>query len=102
MPTQSVPDSVTATRTAAIAPVYHAGSTRSPLRSGCSGINSLIGLALLFMNAFVYRAGGQIDAAETAIWSVIAIIGAGWILVVMRRIRPVLPRWLPPSVWKTA
>ena len=61
-----------------------------------------VGLALLFMNAFVYAGGGQINGAETAIWSVIILLGAGWISVVMRRMRPVPQGWLLPSLWRTA
>lgn len=61
-----------------------------------------VGLALLFMNAFVYAGAGQINGAEITIWGVIVLVGAGWIVVVMRRIRPVVPGWLLPSLWRTA
>jgi len=58
-----------------------------------------VGLALLFMNGFVYADGGQIDVAEPAIWSVIVAVGSMWLVVVMRRIHPAPDGWLRPGLW---
>lgn len=61
-----------------------------------------VGLALMFMNGFVYAEGGQINVAEIAIWSVIVIAGGAWLVVVMRRIRRAPDGWLRPGLWGTA
>ena len=58
-----------------------------------------VGLALLFMNGFVYADGGQIDVAEPAIWSVIVAVGSMWLVVVMRRIHQAPVSWLRPGLW---
>jgi hypothetical protein len=60
-----------------------------------------VGLALLFMNGFVYAGGGEVNVAETAIWGVIVVAGAAWLVVVMRRIRRVPDGWLRPGLWST-
>jgi hypothetical protein len=60
-----------------------------------------VGLALMFMNGFVYAGGGQLNVAETAIWGVIVVAGAAWLVVVMRRVRRVPDGWLRPGVWST-
>lgn len=60
-----------------------------------------IGLALMFMNGFVSAEGGQINVAETAIWGVIVVVGAAWLVVVMRRIRRAPDGWLLPGLWRT-
>ena len=61
-----------------------------------------IGLALMFMNGFVSAEGGQINVAETAIWGVIVVVGAAWLVVVMRRIRRAPDGWLRPGLWRTS
>jgi hypothetical protein len=61
-----------------------------------------VGLALIFMNAFVYAEGSQINVAETAIWGVIVVVGVAWLVVVMRRIRRAPDGWLRPGLWGTA
>lgn len=61
-----------------------------------------VGLALIFMNGFVFAGGGQINVAETAIWGVIVMAGAAWLVVVMRRIRSAPDGWLRPGLWATA
>jgi hypothetical protein len=60
-----------------------------------------IGLALMFMNGFVYAGGGQLNIAETATWGVIVVAGTAWLVVVMRRVRGVPDGWLRPGVWST-
>lgn len=60
-----------------------------------------VGLALMFMNGFVYAGGGQLNVAETAIWGVIVVAGTAWLLMVMRRVRRVPDGWLRPGVWST-
>ncbi|HEX6328794.1 MAG TPA: hypothetical protein VFZ72_19660 [Jiangellaceae bacterium] len=58
-----------------------------------------VGLALIFMNGFGYAEGSEINVAETAIWGVIVVFGAAWLVVVMRRIHRAPDGWLRPGLW---
>jgi hypothetical protein len=58
-----------------------------------------LGLALLSMNAFVAASGGQVDPAEPVIWSAVVLVTSTWLVVGTRRMRPVEPPWLRPTVW---
>ncbi len=59
----------------------------------------LLGLALLAMNAFVWRGGGQIEASELAIWTFIVLVTTGWLVVIMRGFRAPSGSWLRASFW---
>lgn len=58
-----------------------------------------VGLALIFMNGFAYAEGGRLNVAETAIWTMVVMVGAVWLVVVMWRIRRVPDGWLRAGVW---
>ncbi len=59
----------------------------------------LLGLALLAMNAFVWRGGGQIEPSEPVIWTVIVLVTTGWLVAVMRGFRAPSGSWLRVSFW---
>lgn len=58
-----------------------------------------LGLALLAMNAFVAVSGDAVDPAEPVLWTVVVAAALGWLLMGARRMRPVPPPWLQPSLW---
>jgi hypothetical protein len=58
-----------------------------------------LGLALLSMNAFVAASGGSIDPAEPVIWVAVVVVAGAWLVVGARRLRPVDPPWLRPTLW---
>jgi len=60
-----------------------------------------LGLALVSMNAFVAASGGGMNPGETGIWGGIVLAAAFWLIVGVRRMRPVDGEWLRPAVWST-
>jgi hypothetical protein len=58
-----------------------------------------LGLALLSMNAFVAASGGETDPAEPVIWAAVVLVSGAWLVVGARRLRPVDPPWLRPTLW---
>ncbi len=62
----------------------------------------LLGLALLAMNAFVWRGGGAIEPSEPVIWTVIVLVTTGWLVAVMRGFRVPSGSWLRPGFWASS
>jgi hypothetical protein len=58
-----------------------------------------LGLALLSMNAFVAGSGGEVDPAEPVIWTAVVLASGAWLVVGARRLRPIDPPWLRPTLW---
>jgi len=58
-----------------------------------------LGLALVSMNAFVAASGGGLNAGETGIWGVIVLASLFWLIIGVRRMRPVRGDWLRSTVW---
>jgi hypothetical protein len=58
-----------------------------------------LGLALLSMNAFLLVSTGELDPAETVLWTVVVVLAGAWLVRGARRMRPVEPPWLRASVW---
>lgn len=58
-----------------------------------------LGLALLSMNAFVAASGGATEPAEPVIWTVVVLVSGGWLVAGARRLRPIDPPWLRPTLW---
>ena len=55
-----------------------------------------LGLAMLFMG-FVFL--DQRSGTEMTAWAAISVVAAGWLLVGVRRMRPVHGPWLRHSFW---
>jgi hypothetical protein len=59
----------------------------------------ILGLALLFMNAFVWADTGSANAGESVIWALVEAVAAGWLIAVFRRMQSRRDAWLRPTLW---
>lgn len=58
-----------------------------------------LGLALLFMNGFVFAAHGQLNVGEVGMWATVTAVASGWLVAGARSVRPVTTPWLRPTLW---
>lgn len=58
-----------------------------------------LGLALLFMNGFVYADTGNANLGETVLWGIVTAVAGGWLLQVFRRVEPAPGAWLRSGLW---
>jgi hypothetical protein len=58
-----------------------------------------LGLALLFMNGFVWADTDNANVGEAVIWALIVAVASGWLTTVFRRVQSRPDGWLRPSLW---
>lgn len=58
-----------------------------------------LGLALLFMNGFVWADTGSANAGESVVWALIVAVAAGSLVALFGRMPPRSDAWLRPTLW---